>query len=242
MTAPTARKLGRFPLRLDERTLQLCCYLEPDMPVAPPTCRWDTPIKEWGVMGNDRFGNCVIATAGHEILTFRATELHDTKRITDSAVIELSRKMGALDGYNILDRLKYWRKKGMWANRLWAFTAIDQSNRDHIKTAVSIFGAADIGINLPTAWQDDPVWDVGHGPRYSPGSWGGHSVPIVGYDTQGVYIVTWGAVQRMTWQALPVYCDEAYALIDEAWIAANGFTPLGLDLTTLRADLTAITQ
>lgn len=53
-------------------------------------------------MENDNYGNCVIATAGHALLNWRANELNDLQRITDAAVIDLSRTMGALQGYNIL--------------------------------------------------------------------------------------------------------------------------------------------
>ena len=74
----------------------------------------------------------------------------------------------------------------------------------------------------------------------SPQVWGGHSVPIVGYDEKQLYVVTWGAIQPMTWAALAKYSDEAYADLDPNWYATDGRTPTGLDLTALQADLAAV--
>jgi hypothetical protein len=184
----------------------------------------------------------VIATAAHAILTWSANAYDDLRPITDNAVIELSRQMGALRGYNILDRLKYWAKTGMWSNTLYAYAAFEPSDESMLMVAINTFGLADIGINMPRAWMDADVWDAGHGFAYRPGSWGGHSVPLVGYDEQHVYAVTWGQVQAITYAAIHQYCDEAYACINPRWINDQGQTPSGFDLTQLREDLAAVRQ
>lgn len=236
------RMLGRLPSQHDPRTLRFAKYLLPAIPPPPDIRRWDAKLSDWGVMGNDRFGNCVIVTAAHALLAWRTNELDDTKRITDSAVVELSRTMGALDGFNILERLKYWRREGMWADKIEAFAAVDQTDQTAIRHAINIFGCADIGLNMPAAWKKQTIWSTGRGPRYRPNSWGGHSVPIVGYDRENLYVVTWGEIQAMTWAALTAYCDEAYAIIDKNWTALDNITPSGVDLATLRADLAVITR
>ena len=175
------------------------------------------------------------------ILTWRANELSQTTPIPDADIITLSRKMGALNGYDILTRNKWWRLNGMWGNKTWAFAAINPANQTETQTTVWEFGGADIGLNLPTAWRDDEIWDVGSGPAYRPGSWGGHSVPIVAYDDAYAYVITWGKIQAITYPAIAKYSDEAYAIIDPSWLAKGGETPSALDLPKLRADLTLIT-
>lgn len=242
MNANTSRLLGKLPAKHDPRTIQLDRHATAALPPPPTKCRWDKAATDWGIMGNDQYGNCVIATAAHTILSWRANELGDTQRITDSAVIDLSRTMHALNGYNILDRLNYWRRNKMWAHPLWAFAQINPSNLDLFQTTINEFGAADIGLQLPLAWKDDPVWDIGTGHRYSPASWGLHSVPIIGYDANQVYLVTWGQIQPMTWRAVPKYCDEAYANISPDWLAKQGTSPSGFNLETLRADLDTATS
>lgn len=242
MTRPFG-KLGCNPSRRDARTLQLAYYRKLPYYEQPPERRWDKPIDDWGIMGNDNYGNCTIVTPAHAILAWAANESGDLRRIADSAVIELSREMGALDGYNILDRLNWWRKKGMWANRLWAYAQINPADESTMRTAINNFGCADIALSLPLAWQGADVWDTGYGRTYRPNSWGGHSVPIVGYDTNFLYVVTWGYIQTMTWQALAYYSDEAYALINPSWLAGgDATTPSGFDLTLLHADLQKVTQ
>jgi hypothetical protein len=240
MTATPIGLLGRTPYRPDSRTLRLANYRKPKLNQIPAQRYWHKSITDWGVMGNDTLGNCVIVTPAHAILVWRANELDDTRRIADAAVIELSRQMGATNGYNILDRLKYWRKESMWSNRLWAFAAIDPDDIVQIKDTINTFGVADIGINLPIAWQGAPEWTTGAGRSYRPGSWGGHSVPLAGYDEDFVYAVSWGKIIPMTWDALPEYCDEAYALIDALWIARDAVTPCGYDLQAIRAELNAL--
>ncbi len=107
------RLLGKLPARRDSRTLNLRDYIQRNFPDPPAARHWETGISDWGVMGNNTHGNCVIVTAAHMRLTWRMNELDDSRRISDREVIELSRTMGALNGYVILDRLKWWRKKGM---------------------------------------------------------------------------------------------------------------------------------
>jgi hypothetical protein len=77
-----------------------------------------------------------------------------------------------------------------------------------------------IGLALPISAQNQDVWAVppgGSAGEGSPGSWGGHAVPIVAYDSRGLTVITWGATKRMTWQFLDTYCDEAYALLSQDW-------------------------
>ena len=175
-------------------------------------------------------------------LVWRANDSGITTPISDAAIIELSRSMHALNGYNILDRLKYWRNEGMWGDKLDIFASVHPTNQDDIREAIAYFGSADIGLNLPTAWEDAELWDIGQGRHFEPGTWGGHSVNIVGFDANRLYLVTWGRIQAMTWEALPVYCDEAYACIGPDWTKTNNRTPYGYDLDALHAALATITR
>ena len=233
MTEPINGFLGRIPSEHDERTLPLAVALQPSLPPPPPSVKRYGIITDWGVMGNDRAGNCTIVTAAHAILAWRACELMDTRRITDAAAIDLSEQMGAMNGFSILNRLKYWRTKGMWSDRLWAFTAVDpRSKLDH-QLAITYLGASDIGLQLPTAWRTQEIWSTGIGRKYHPNSWGPHSVPLVEYDDRYAYCITWGRRQRITWEAITEYCDEAFAMIDANWLAQQGVSPPGLDLPAL---------
>lgn len=76
--------------------------------------------------------------------------------------------------------------------------------------------------------------------QYAPGSWGGHSVPVLAYDADGLTCITWGAKKRMTWDFFANYCDEAYAPLSPDWFNAQGKNPDGLDVNALEADLSEI--
>ncbi len=131
-----------------------------------------------------------------------------------------------------------------------------------IALAIWLFGGAYIGVQLPITAQNQNVWDVPQnpGPNDEPGSWGGHAIYLVGYDTRDTgsvfpnpqspapstqsptfTCITWGKLKRLTWAWLEKYCDEAYALVSKDWIKANGIAPSGFDFATLEADLKLVT-
>ena len=237
-------KLGKLPAEKDKRTLKLKDYLPKVLPPIPTECRWDR-IKAptaWGMDGNDRYGNCVIATAAHIIDCDRENEGSVNKRrISDKSVITLTHKMGAEDGYVVLERLKWWRNQGMFRTKIKAFTSVGPDH-DLIRSAINIFGHADIGLLMPRAWQGQNLWTTGGGSDYRKGSWGGHSVPLLGYYQDPtidlVYaLCTWGEIVYITAAALDAYCDERYVSILPAWLAHDGKTPSGFNMKQLQADL-----
>ena len=100
-----------------------------------------------------------------------------------------------------LDVLKYWRRTGIGADRIGAFARMPVSDHEVVRTAAYLFGGLSIGLQLPLTAQSQAVWDwTGRldGPA-SPGSWGGHAVNVVGYDDAGLTVVTWGALETLTW-------------------------------------------
>ena len=80
------------------------------------------------------------------------------------------------------------------------------------------------------------------GNNFTPGSWGGHAVPILAYDSDTLTCITWGAKKRMTWEFFARYCDESYAPLSPDWLNAHGTDPAGLDLAQLRADLAQLSS
>jgi len=137
-----------------------------------------------------------------------------------------------------------------------------------IATAIWLFGGAYIGVELPIRAQTQDVWDVvgDAGMEDEPGSWGGHAVYLVGYESANsrgagpatasrntgagnapattgmgnrgsLTCITWGQQKKMTWAWFDKYCSEAYALISKDWIKASGLAPCGFDLEALENDL-----
>ena len=111
-----------------------------------------------------------------------------------------------------------------------------------LKQAVYYFGAVYIGVELPKTAEDQEIWDVvsldGDG---APGSWGGHAVPIVAYDEQYFYVISWGTLMKVTPPFLAEYMSEGYPLLSKDILGPNGKSPQGFDLVALTNDLDEVT-
>jgi len=240
-------RLGRKALKTDSRTLKLENYLTTSLPAPPISVDWTKGITEWGVMKNDSLGDCTIAGCGHAVQTW---SVNSDKEITidDNDIVSI---YSAWDGYVPgdsstdnggieLDVLTNWKSKGFVNHKLIGFTSVNHLNKNEIKTAINLFGGIYIGVSLPISAQTQGIWDVTTGDDAITGSWGGHAIWIVGYDSTGLTCITWGVLKKMTWAFFNKYCDESYSLLGQDWINANGKSPLGFDLNQLMSDLSAI--
>jgi len=144
--------------------------------------------------------------------------------ITDKEVLkEYFKETGGADsGLVVLDSLNLWRQKG-WkvgkhSYKIKAFAEVNFANKQQVRQAIYSDVGIGLGVQLPTAAQDQiqsgQPWDVTSGPDAVPGSWGGHYIFVPGYTPAGPVCVTWGRKQQMTWAWLNKYCDEAYAIFD----------------------------
>ena len=232
-------RTGKLAPRHDERTLRLARFLDTSiLPAAPPALSYADKVKPWPMYANDRLGDCTCAAACHMIelwsrLRGKATDPRE------ATVVNTYKKLSPQDqGCVMLDVLKFWRKTGFGAHRLYAFVALNLRNPEHIKLGVSLFGGVYLGVNLPTSAQAQTgpgkVWDVGS----AAGGWGGHAINVVGYDAAGLDVVTWGMVQRMSWRFWDAYADEAWALLTADW--RHPPTIDGIDFRALEAQLNAV--
>ncbi|HWY22526.1 MAG TPA: hypothetical protein VNX26_14970 [Candidatus Acidoferrum sp.] len=253
---PLKLKLGKHAARHDPRTLLLASYATPALPAPPPKLNLATKVKgAWGMMDNDQLGDCTCAAAGHLIMEWTANAQSKMVTPPDAQIVDA---YSAITGYNPtsgvndngaveLDVLNYWRQHGIAGHKIDAFIALEPSNHVHVMDAVWIFGGCYIGVALPKSAQaqtsSKQTWSVppqGTGGDGAPGSWGGHAVPVVAYDSRGLTVVTWGALQTMTWGFWAAYCDEAYAILSPDFLSKKGgktATPTGFDLAQLQADL-----
>jgi len=249
---PKKLKLGKAVARHDPRTLLLASYLTPALPAPPASLDISTKVPSWGMMANDQLGDCTCAAAGHLIMEWTANAGKQMVTPTDqqiiaaySAITGYNPSTGANDnGANEVDVLNYWRQTGIAGDQIGAYVALEPANHTHVMDSVYMFEGCYIGVQLPKTaqaqTQNNQPWSVppsGTGGDGAPGSWGGHAVPVVAYDTRGVTVVTWGALQIMTWSFWATYCDEAYAILSTDYINGNKQAPQGFSLDQLQADL-----
>lgn len=254
---PLHVKLGKKAAVVDPRSLKLAVYTAALAP-PPVICNLTVKISKLGPMLNLVRGCCTIAGIGHLIQAITAEA--DREFIVPDDVIEQryidwcgyvegdpSTDQGGVE----LDVLKAWRKDGIAGHYCGAFAVLSKRRKSifsfnswkhDVKNAVYYFGAAYIGVDLPLSAQNVDKWEVvssrGDG---APGSWGGHCVPIVAYDDEGVTVISWGEYIHVSYDFLDMYCDEAYCIITEDVLTAEGKSPQGFALAQLQADLNLVT-
>jgi hypothetical protein len=241
-------KLGRKPPRRDPRTLQLANYVDHGvLPQVPPKFDWGRAVDNWPVMLNDRLGDCTCAAVGHTVQCWTANAGQEVV-LPDDEILKLYEAVSGYDpatgtnddGAVELDVLNRWRQTGVAGHQIAAYVALEPGNFDHIRIATFLFGAVYTGIALPQTIQGQEVWSVPpQGPTGDgePGSLGGHAVPVIGYDAAGVWCVTWGFVQRMTYSFIATYMEEAYAILSPDWTTGSKRAPNGFDMAALQDDL-----
>lgn len=245
-------KLGKHVPVFDQRTLLFGNYLTAALQPPPPAVSYSKPVPTWPMMGNDTYGDCTCAAAGHMIEEWTANTGTE-KTLTDSQILAAYNhfaKGNADAGANMLDVLKYWRKTGIGGDKITAFTQLEPKNDIQARDAVHIFGNCYIGVALPdfavvpgsdflkTPWVVPPKGPVGDA---APNPQNGHCIPAVAYDTRNLYVVTWGALKSMSWQFYNAYMDEAFAVLSGDWINKKvGVAPSGFDMAALEKDLAAV--
>jgi hypothetical protein len=242
-------KLGKLPARIDARTLKLARYVDRAL-LPPPPASFDCsrPVLDWPMYANDRIGDCTTAAAGHMIEAWTAAATGSPVEVSERAVLDAFDRVKQVDpetgeeGAVELDVLKDWRKRGIGGHEIGAFAAVAAHDDLLVRSGAYLFGGLYIGLQLPETAQDQAVWDWTNrldGPA-APGSWGGHAVDVVAYDDTGLTVVTWGRLQRLTWQFWEHYCDEAYCIISADFLK-RGISPEGFDLAALQDDLRLVT-
>lgn len=243
------RRLGKLPSKFDARTLRMSRYAKRKTLKATPKTqnRLDRVITARGmpfdVYGNDDLGDCTCAAAGHMDCTHKVWGKKDGF-VDKAKVIEWYSKFCGYvpgqpntdNGGYLLDVLNGLRAEGV----IKAFVALDPQNDEHMRYAIHVFGGAYCGLMLPVSAQDEKVWTKTDGPGSDPWSWGGHAIFVGRYTSKLYTCVTWGAKQDMTLAWRKRYMDEAFAVIDEDWIRANGKSVTGFDMKQLEADLATL--
>ena len=248
-------KLGKHAPRLDGRTLKMAKYFKAEaLPPIKPSVDWTQGRTAWGMLANDSVGDCTCAAAIHMEECWLSNDGTPFVSPTDADALAA---YSAITGYkpsdpntdngaNELDVLTYWKNTGIAGRRIGAFVSVHPSHLDDVKRAIDIFGGAYLGIALPVTAQNEAVWDFmavkAGSTDAEPGSWGGHAVNAIAYDADGVTVVTWGTLQKMTWAFWLKYVDECYALVSQDFLGGDGKTPEGFDLAALQSDLQAVSN
>jgi hypothetical protein len=249
-------KLGKAPATHDPRDLLMARYTKDvDLPLLPTTNLGhpERVTVPWGMLGNDRYGDCVFAGGEHEHMLWSSMSGRTTPIFTDGTALA---DYGAVTGFtpsdpnsdqgtNMRDALNFRRNTGLVdaaqnRHKIGAFVAISPGDVTLLKEAIYLFGVAAVGIEFPQSamaqFNTGKPWTVVNGSPIE----GGHYVPIVQYlAAEDMFVcVTWGAAQKVAPTFLKKYMDEGYAMLTTDLLSqSTGKTIEGFDLASLNEDL-----
>lgn len=259
-------KLGKKKATYSERSLGTALALSRHLDLLglpPPSSNYYAGVVEkltngdWGMMGNDVVGDCVIADDAHYMMLRTANTGTMITPTTQQTIDQYSAVTGynpndpnTDQGTNESDDDTYLIQHGFLGHKCDVQGRLDPGNMNHIKWCVQLFGHVRLGIVVTQAFMDQ--FDAG---QVLSTHWvdqkailGGHDVPIVHYDPNYLYVVTWGKMVRMTYRCYNAICTnvvrygegEAHVELFSDWITSQGVSPSGLSLATLEADLKSV--
>lgn len=205
---------------------------------------------DWGMLGNDQAGDCVVAGACHETMVLNHASGRPVPLFTPANALAVYSQLIVSEGgqpYNPTDpgtdtgldpiqAAEYRRSHGITdangvLHKIDAYAAIN--NWGEALHAVDLFGVVGLGLALPDDAEDQfnagQQWDNLSG---KPGD--GHYVPAAMLNSRGsLVMITWGNLQGATPQWFDKYCDTMIAYISKEYMLANGKSPEAIDWATL---------
>lgn len=248
---PTALYFGRQPNDPHQPRARLYRLNEGPAPVVPPAIDWTVGVSNWGMLGNDRAGDCTAAGSLHQAMATVLQGQHTSITFSDSDALTWYE---AISGYNprdpstdvgatLQDSLNYWRKTGAGGHKILAFAQIDHTDIALVQACIALFGGVYAGFNVPQSAIDQfnagKTWAL---PSRTSQIVGGHCVPLLSYGSAGFSAVTWAKVQPMTTGFFKRYFDETWVAFSAEWLSRSAsLSPQGLDVEQLNADVMALT-
>jgi hypothetical protein len=241
------RRLGRRPPSRAPR-LMLRNYLTGVLPEHSTAADHFSRIDDWGLYGNDRFGDCGPVSVANYIKMVTKYLAPAEVSVSQDDVFDLYRRSGNPNfpnddnGVDMQTMLEALIAGGIGRQKALAFAVVNPRNEEEIKAAISLFGGVLFGVDLELAQQrqtDDYIWD------YAPSAeWGGHAVLAGQYFQEpsvvDIAVVTWGQVVGCSGSFLGHQLEEAWVVILPEHLTAKGFQE-GVDLDALATDYKALT-
>jgi hypothetical protein len=253
---PAAPKIGLKLDALHRPTLKLADYIHREVATPPAAVSRPHPGFHWGMLANDRIGDCVIAMMLHSIEDFHLDAGTPVPAFSDQDAVSI---YSAITGYNPKRphsdqgtdegaAMRYWESPGLKTSdgethTIVATVAVDATNLNECRIAIDEFVDLQIGIALPITAQGQTEWTVvgdGKTGNSAPGSWGGHGIPYREYDAETFKCVTWGAELLLTVPFHREYACQAHVVITREMLSKQGIGPSGVNWDELLADIKAL--
>lgn len=214
-------------------------------------------ITDWGMLGNDDWGDCALAGACHQTMLW-TKEGGSQAPFDTPAALRNYHEVAGFDpnagppGSNYTDNgtdmgvlARHWQRKGIVDSNgayhvVVAVMDLNPGDLRELWAATYLFQTVGLGFSMPATamqqFEQGKPWDV---VANDGGIEGGHYVPAVGRLANGnLLIVTWGKTQEVTPAFYQKYSNQGIvALSEEMLIESKSID--GFDDSLLKADLKA---
>jgi hypothetical protein len=215
------------------------------------------PAGGWGMLGNNKAGNCVTAGACHETMLMAIATGRPVPRFDDATSFKNYSSMLVAEGgapYNPNDpstdtgldvtlAAQYRQRTGIVdadgiIHKIDAFAKVN--NVDELMIAVYCFGVCGLGLGLPDNAEDQftegHAWD-----DLSDVPSDGHYPPAMGVNSLGQIVCnTWNDIQGATLPYVDKYADEMVAYLSKEYMTAAGVSPELINWSVLEDYLAAL--
>ena len=245
MTSPAtprvAGKRGKLPAQFPAALRDLTYYAAGPLPAAPASVAVPN-VADWGVLGNDTEGDCGPCGYIHGCMA-AAAETSETEAFptaTDVVNAYLAYTGGQDSGVVLSQFLAYVKANGFCGHTVAAYAPVAVQDIPTLQFTVNAYDFAYCGITVTQEMEAEfsagQPWDLAAA-KGSP--LGGHCVPVVGYDSDYLTVITWGQPQKVAYSAWQVIADEAWAVLTGE-VATAGTDGHGINLAALQADLSKL--
>ncbi|HXA62110.1 MAG TPA: hypothetical protein VNW94_23420 [Streptosporangiaceae bacterium] len=240
-------QLGRRPPK-NAPALLLADFLTGQVPAHPVSADHFAKITDWGLWGNDTYGDCGPVSYGNlrKLISLYLAGSEDD--ITQNDVFALYTLVnptfdpnfpgGPGDaGVDMQTMLELALQNGFAGRKPLGFAKVDISNLDEVRAAISIFGGVLLGVKLEVDQKTQTTaggpWDFSQSP-----DWGGHAV-LAGLYTSDptagqadVSVISWARMLGTTDAFEQNQLEEAWVVIFDEHLQHPAFQQ-GVDLAAL---------
>jgi hypothetical protein len=212
------------------------------LPEAPAVCQREQFVSiVWGMLGNDRYGDCTFAAWVHLVMAVAALLDLEISVPSAEAVVRayLTFTHGLDSGAVESQVLQTATSTGLCGFRSVGYAA-SKGDLAELWSIVNTFGAAYLGGMLTASdqrqFQAGEPWSLTSDKAII----GGHAFPVLEYDQHAelAKVLTWGKEQLVTFEWLSARIDEKWCVIPEQVKIAG--TLDGFDWSQLESDLKAM--
>jgi hypothetical protein len=209
-----------------------------------------TPPIEWGMLGNDKWGDCVVAGGAHEHILWNRiagkTISFNTISVGNDFQAITGLPPNPITGADMKTAAAYRLKTGLLGadgqrHKIGAYMQLQPGNLQQLYAAIYLFDAVGVGFQFYNAWFEQfarhEAWRIESGmiPTMM-----GHYVPLMALRSNLVG-VTWGRFQAIRPSVYLHAAQQVVACISQEAMV-NQKSPLGFNWAQLIADANAIVR